>query len=269
MGDTSTPYTITSLKMDNKKELHTWLGSVIEFLDTKGQTIHQSGAQPSLVDTPITLINPNTKVAKWFGERDISTYGDIRQLIHSGTNEDTGYNTFQEGDVNIAYTSTPPTQEIRPITDPIEREIKEAFTFQVENPTVTPPSQIIIPQEEQGHITTRRGQLWFTPDINSAYEILGRASNDFDTIHWRKWSIYKGTEEDQISPNTLMIPLNEDLDRGAGSDIQSTVYQLFTAPPRRLHYKSTTISDNINQHTIPCVRISHDTMDSLLPPHNL
>jgi hypothetical protein len=126
MENTSIPYTITLLKMDNKKELHTWLGSVIEFLDTTGQTIHQSGAQPSLVDTPITLINPNTKVAKWFGQRDISTYGDIRQLIHSGMNEDTGCNTFQEGDVRKAYPSTPPTQEIRPITDPIEREIKEA-----------------------------------------------------------------------------------------------------------------------------------------------
>jgi hypothetical protein len=62
MGDTSIPYTVASLKMDNKKELHTLLGSVIEFLDTKDQTTHQSGAQPSLVDTLIILTNPNTKV---------------------------------------------------------------------------------------------------------------------------------------------------------------------------------------------------------------
>jgi hypothetical protein len=75
--------------MDHKKELNTcWLESLIVWLCLEDKTLYQAGATLSLLDTPIILNAPITKVAEWFVDRDISTYDDIRHITWSSKEKD-------------------------------------------------------------------------------------------------------------------------------------------------------------------------------------
>jgi hypothetical protein len=115
MGDTSVPYTETITSMQNKKDLNTWLGSIIEWLDLDDKTLYQAETSPSLLDTPIILDSPTKKVAEWIVDRDISTNGDLRQIDWDRQERDgEGYPKYTEDMKSINYSSAP-IKDVLPI----------------------------------------------------------------------------------------------------------------------------------------------------------
>jgi hypothetical protein len=154
MGDTSKPYTQTHTPMENKKDLNTWLESLLEWLDSEDKTLYQAGPAPSLVDTPIILITPTKAEALWFADRDISTYGNLRHMEWSTQESDSeGLPIYTTNDITIQFPSAP-TQKIKRITDPIVAKLKEAISAQCDSPTTTPISEFIIPVNDYGHKST-------------------------------------------------------------------------------------------------------------------
>jgi YesN/AraC family two-component response regulator len=163
------------LNTTNQKHLNTWLGSLIEWSAENKKARYHSGVVPNGVNSPISLYAPSAKETKWYVDRKICAYGNLRALKKTTT----AYTSTYECTIKI------PSKPIKAVHHSI-RIIKDTLQENLDvqhNGLPVLEGHIIILQNTSDHNILRRGQIWHMPDSKTAYEVLGRSSTTFAIIH--------------------------------------------------------------------------------------